>query len=262
MTRISRHRFKEILTIFAMVGIGPAQISAQDRVVVPRAEARMRQADADYHRGLEAAEGNGGRRDYAAAARYYRSAAENGHIPAQYNLAYLYENGLGVKQDFSEAAAWYRKAADQGDAESQNDLGVLYSTGQGVPLDDVEAVRLYRLAASQDDPEGISNLASMLLKGRGVPRDPDQALELFAKAASRGYSVAQNNLAIMYANGAAGKPDYVKAYAWLDLAAAEISNASELRDKLAKVMTPVQLTEARQLAEQRRKEIAGKDEKK
>ena len=262
MTRIHNHGLTGLLTVLAAAGISVATTTAQDRVDMSRAEARMRQAEDDYQRGLQAAGGIGRRRDYAAAASYYRKAAERGYLPAQYNLAYLYENGLGVKQDFGEAAAWYRKAADQGDAESQNNLGVLYSTGQGVPHDDVEAVRLYRLAAAQDDPEGISNLASMLLKGRGVATDTALALELYTKAAARGYSVAQNNLAIMYANGDAGPRDYVKAYAWLDLAAAEISHASEVRDKLAAVMTPVQLKQARQLADQKRKEIVGKDGRK
>ena len=262
MRRIHKHELRGFLTLLAAAGIGLAPLAAQDRVIVPRADARMRQAEEDYQRGLQAAEGIGGRRDYAAAARYYRKAAENGYIPAQYHLAYLYENGFGVKQDFAEAAAWYRKAADQGDAESQNNLGVLYSTGQGVSLDDVEAVRLYRLAASQKDPEGITNLASMRLKGRGVARDPNQAFELYMKAAARGYSVAQTDLAIMYANGDAGKPDHVKAYAWLDLAAAEISHASEVRDNLANVMTSTQLAQAWKFADQKRREIAGKDGRK
>ncbi len=62
--------------------------------------------------GARAADGIDAPRDYAAAASYYRKAAECGHIAAQYNLAFLYEQGLGVKQDFAESAVWYRKAAD------------------------------------------------------------------------------------------------------------------------------------------------------
>jgi len=262
MTRLPARSLRAIGTLLVAAGMGLA-----DRPPLPQpqkapAEAPpvtipMRQAEEDYRRGLQAADGIGGPRDYVAAARYYRKAAENGYLPAQYNLAFLYENGLGVKQDFAEAAAWYRKAAEQGDPESQNNLGVLYSTGQGVPRDEAEAVRLYRLAA-QDDLEGLTNLASMYLQGRGVQRDTAQAFQLFAKAAGRGYAVAQNNLALMYANGEAVKRDYIRAYAWLDIAAAEVPKAAQVRDALAREMTPAQLAQARQLAIQKRKELAEK----
>lgn len=114
------------------------------------------------------------------------------------------------------------------------------------------------LAAAQDDLEGLTNLASMYLEGRGVGRDTAQAFQLFAKAAARGYAVAQNNLALMYANGEAVKRDYVKAYAWLDIAAAEVPKAAEVRDAIAREMTPAQLAQARQLAIQKRKELAEK----
>jgi TPR repeat protein len=82
---------------------------------------------------------------------------------------------------------------------------------------------------------------------------------MFSKAAARGCSVAQNNLALMYANGESGKRDYVKAWAWLDLAAAEIPKAAAVRDDLASEMTPAQLAEARQFAAQKRKEFTGKE---
>ena len=238
-----------------------AGVGAQNGAVGLRSDSRLREAEENYRRGLAAADGVGRQKDYMAAAEYYRKAAESGYVPAQYNLAYLYENGMGVKQDFAQAAVWYRKAADQGDPESQNNLGVLYSTGQGVPHNDTEAVRLYRLAAAQDDLEGATNLASMYLQGRGVTRDAGQAFQLFSKAAERGYSVAQNNLALMYANGETGKRDYVKAWAWLDLASVEIPKAVVVRDDLAKEMTPLQLTQARQFSAQKRKEVAGKEGK-
>jgi len=223
---------------------------------VIKSAAQLREAQEDYQLGVPAADGNGVPQSYLAAAKYYQRAAEKGYMPAQYNLAYLYGNGLGVKQDYTQAAAWYRKAADQGDSEAQNNLGTLYSTGQGVPRNDVEAVKLYRAAASQDDPEGLTNLACMYLQGRGVGRDPALALQFFTQAAERG---AQNNLGLIYGKGEAGKPDYVRAYLWLDIAAAEIPKAAALRDGFAKQLTPAQLSQARQLAAQKRKELPQKE---
>jgi TPR repeat protein len=46
--------------------------------------------------------------------RMWRSAAEQGHLKAQFHLGFMYHNGQGVKQDKVEAVRWYRKAAVQG----------------------------------------------------------------------------------------------------------------------------------------------------
>jgi TPR repeat protein len=266
MRRTHAKSLRAILTLLALTGIAQAddpkpQPALKSVFDASRFTDQLRQAEEDYRLGSQAADGIGGPRDYLTAAKYYQKAAEKGYVPAQYNLAFLYENGLGVKQDYALAAAWYRKAVEQGDPEAQNNLGTLYSTGQGVPLDHEEAVRLYRLAAAQDDLEGLTNLASMYLQGRGVGRDTAQALQLFLKAAGRGYAVAQNNLALMYANGEAVKRDFVRAYAWLDLAADEIPKAAVVRDAIAKEMTRDQIAQARQFVIQKRKEISEKEGK-
>jgi TPR repeat protein len=53
-----------------------------------------------------------------------------------------------VPQDFAAAATWYRKAAEQGSPVAQNNLGVLYAKGQGVARDPVEAYFWFNLAAN------------------------------------------------------------------------------------------------------------------
>jgi TPR repeat protein len=63
----------------------------------------------------------------------------------------------------------------------------------------------------------------------------------------------------VYANGQAIKRDYIVAYAWFDLAAGEIPKAAVLRDAVAKEMTPAQLSKARQIAGQKRKELSQKE---
>ena len=54
--------------------------------------------------------------------RLLRSAAEQGHAAAQYNLGVAHAHGEGVKRDHAEAVRWYRKAAEQGDAAAQGGL--------------------------------------------------------------------------------------------------------------------------------------------
>ena len=93
--------------------------------------------------------GRGVPEDDREAVRWYRLAADQGHVTAQFNLGVMHATGEGVPQDDREAVCWYRLAADQGDVDAQADLGFMYSTGRGVPQDDREAVRWYRLAAEQ-----------------------------------------------------------------------------------------------------------------
>jgi TPR repeat protein len=62
----------------------------------------------------------------------------------------------------------------------------------------------------------------------------------------------------MYANGQGVEKDYVCAYAWLDLAADQIPAVTELRDRIAKEMTPAQIEEARKRAAGMRVQAAGK----
>ena len=61
-------------------------------------------------------------RDDTEAVRWYRRAAEQGDVLAQYNLGWMYENGRGVGRDRVEAVRWYRLAAEQGDADAQRAL--------------------------------------------------------------------------------------------------------------------------------------------
>ena len=35
----------------------------------------------------------------------------------------MYDNGIGVKQDYAAAAQWYRKAAEQGNAPASVQFG-------------------------------------------------------------------------------------------------------------------------------------------
>jgi TPR repeat protein len=69
--------------------------------------------------------------------------------------AYYY--GTGVPQDYAAAAQWYRKAADQGYGNALSALGTLFYYGRGVPQDRAEAVRWYRKAAAQGD-EGAKSV--------------------------------------------------------------------------------------------------------
>lgn len=86
-------------------------------------------------------------KDFREAVRWLHKAAEHDNVNAQIYLASMYYRGDGVKQDYAEAAKWYRRGADKNDALAQLELGLLYSAGKGVPQDDSLAYMWLDLAS-------------------------------------------------------------------------------------------------------------------
>jgi TPR repeat protein len=98
---------------------------------------------------------------------YYNGQGEIGKSMGElFNLGLSYYNGQGVEQDYAEAAKYFRKAAEQGHVSAQNNLGVMYANGQGVTKDNYEAVKWFRKAAAQGD-ENVKAKANNALKTLG-----------------------------------------------------------------------------------------------
>ena len=102
----------------------------------------------------------------------------------------LYAKGTGVPQSHVEAVRWYRKAAEQGHVDAQNNLGAMYAEGTGVPQDDAEAVKWLRKAAEQGHANAQFNLGAMYAKGRGILQDNVQAYAWLNIAAAQGLAPA------------------------------------------------------------------------
>lgn len=99
----------------------------------------------------------------------WRSAAEQGHIEAQYNLGLVYSQGYGVEKDPSEAAVWWGKAAEHGDAAAQFNLGVMYADGIGVQQNIKVAARWWHKSADQGFKEAIQALKFLQLHNLLAP---------------------------------------------------------------------------------------------
>src|SRR5258708_35237712 len=67
-------------------------------------------------------------RDYATAIRLWVPLAEQGNLDAQHNLVVAYEYRHGLTRDHAAAANWFRTAANPGLAAAQLGHGVLYDT--------------------------------------------------------------------------------------------------------------------------------------
>ncbi len=60
----------------------------------------------------------------AKALQWYRKAAEQGEVTAQYNLGVMYDNGQGVPQDYAQAHMWYNLAASRFPPGENRDIAV------------------------------------------------------------------------------------------------------------------------------------------
>ncbi len=82
--------------------------SKRQEVISPLTEAEggTSQADTIYREGYRFSV----QQDYAKAVIWYRTAAEEGHAAAQYNLGAAYTNGTGVETNKETAVDWFFKA--------------------------------------------------------------------------------------------------------------------------------------------------------
>jgi uncharacterized protein len=101
--------------------------------------------------------GQGVSQDYATGMSWWRNAAEQGHVKAQFDLGILYENGQSAPRDYAAARSWYSRAAEQGDAAAQVNLGNMYGRGRSVPQDYVTAHMWFNLAAASGDKDAVEN---------------------------------------------------------------------------------------------------------
>jgi TPR repeat protein len=167
------------------------------------------------------------RGDYATALQLFRPSAEGGDAIAQFNLGIMYNNGFGVPQDNATALKWFGLAAAQGDRTSAE-------------YRDVVARRITPVKQT-----------GALTTGEAAYESGDYAtaLRIFRASADKGEARAQSNLGVMYHNGHGVPKDFVRAYMWFSLAAAQSDEtAIEYRDYVKQSMSPAQIVEAQKLA--------------
>ncbi|MDP6404958.1 MAG: tetratricopeptide repeat protein [Alphaproteobacteria bacterium] len=131
-----------------------------------------------------------GNSELAAAVRSYRQAAEQGHAPAQNNLATMYEQGLGLPRDDAQAVVWFRRAAEAGFAPAQHSLAMMLREGRGAERDAGQAARWLRRAAAGGHHAAFVDLGALYWAGEGVAKDPVEALACWTVAGEAGAAAA------------------------------------------------------------------------
>jgi len=122
--------------------------------------------------------------------KWYRLAAENGHIEAKNNLASI----LSLRGEFDEAERLYKEAANKGCIGAHHNLAGIYLQFHEHFKEDKKAYAAYlgcvAAAGTGQDLHGKFNLAIDYTKGTTVPQSMNVAMELLRLAANRGLKEA------------------------------------------------------------------------
>lgn len=124
-------------------GSGLAAAGVKTTLSDPLAELRQRaqanDADAQFELGARYANGEGAAQDYAAAAKWFGRAAEEGQVLAAATLSAYYRAGQGVSRDDVSAYAWSAIAGQEGDLASKHRLAVLRSRMTRAQISEAES---------------------------------------------------------------------------------------------------------------------------
>lgn len=116
---------------------------------------------------------------YNEAKKWYRAAANDGHLGAQECFGAIYAGGIGGDENNMMAILYNQKAAKQGSVTAQNSLGRLYLHN----LNDYNtAYSCFKKAANKGDKEAMQNLADMYRQGWGVKKDLAEADKWYNKS--------------------------------------------------------------------------------
>lgn len=134
-----------------------------------------------------------GRGDYQTAIREWRGPAAKGDADAQFNLGQAYKLGRGVPQDLVEAEKWYKKAADQGHLQASDNYGlVLFQSNRRT-----EALPYLQASAQRGEPRAQYVLGTGHFNGDFVEKDWIKAYALMTRASAQQLPQATKNLAQM-----------------------------------------------------------------
>jgi TPR repeat protein len=187
--------------------------------------------------------GTGGqRRNPAEGFRYFKLAAEQGHVGAMSLLGDFYAAGMGTARDFREAEQWYLRAANAGSSTATYELADLYLYGApGVPQNVAAASRWATRAQEQGNAYALALLnevrvmrpgpaQELLAEGHRLYRAGNRAAAAkpFLTAALAGNANAQYNIGWHYENGVGVQQNRAEARRWYR-SAADLGHALAMR---------------------------------
>jgi TPR repeat protein len=150
------------------------------------------------------------REDIPEATKFFKKAAEQNYLPAQFMLGELQHS----QDELEEAFGWYMTAAYQGDAPSAYGLGQMYVNGEGVEKNFEKGVYWIKLAAGKNYLTAQEAMVTAYKQGDwGLPVDLEQSKNWETKAIALravekralDHQIVESKAALKAANEAAAK---------------------------------------------------------
>lgn len=161
--------------------------------------------------------GHGVTLDRVQAAIWFRKAAEQGHVKAQYRMGCCF-SWDETEEGQAEAAQWYLMAAKQGDATAQFNLGLCYQYGEGLTRAYAKAAKWYIKAAKQGHNGAQVQLRHISSWHKSSVTAVDATTERWdlslLKAANQGGADAQYIIGNLYSMGWGATQNDAKAAQW------------------------------------------------
>lgn len=127
----------------------------------------------------------------------YRKSAEEGYLPAQNYLGFLYYKGEGMEKNVDSALFWIEKAAMAGDIKAAGNMGYLLSEAPDIEHDYSKAFLWLSKAAEAGLQTSFTQLADLYRQGLGVAPDTLKATALYERALKSRIPDAQQRLLAM-----------------------------------------------------------------
>ena len=134
-----------------------------------------------------------GREDYKTAIAEWRGPADKGDADAQFNMAQAYKLGRGVSADLVQAERFYKLAADQGHLQASDNYGLLLFQNNRR----TDALPYLTESARRGEPRSQYVLGTGHFNGDFVQKDYVRAYALMTRASAQGLSQATSNMAQM-----------------------------------------------------------------
>jgi len=158
--------------------------------------------------------GTGTLPDTVEAAKWYRKAAEQGHLQAMKCIAGSFRHGDGVSEDEGERLSWLRKAAKLGDADAQFETSVYLQHRNSDKSDLAEAALWLKKAAAQGHPIAQANLGSQLIQ-LSEPAKQEEAVRWFKLSAMQGHPQGMFKYGVTLFLGMGVPQNEIEGAAWL-----------------------------------------------
>ena len=195
--------------------------------------------------------GQGVKKDFQLAIKYYEEAARNGELSSLNALANMYRTGDGVPKDEKKADEYlnsfktgkfgeiiipkeklpfiqekdkiyvkmFEDMAKKGNAKAYSELGQLYQDGDAIKKSHAKAMYYWRKGAEMKNVECIKNLAKVYDQGIDEPKNPKKAFELYQKLADMNNVYGLFMMGVCHEDVEYGQKDFSKAAYYFQKAA-------------------------------------------